>query len=287
MSFFKDFKSKFKIIILHADTYEEKGRFHTSKMNVTVFILLAVLLIIAATTSLIFFTSIRELIPGYTDVTLDRRVYKIERASDSIETVLRQKDLYIENLRRLIFEEEMADDSLEAVASVNKGVKPVPKLLDEKSERDSLFRVRYEAEMMKNLISTVDSEGEESLPSFVSPCEGTIASRFDAGSKHFGIDIVSPSKTAVTAVADGVIILSELTDEKDYIIVVQHNNNVISIYRHNTSLLHYEGDNVNAGDAIAIVGGVNDQPKGAHLHLELWLKGEPVNPENYISFGEK
>ncbi len=287
MSLFKNFKSRFKVVILHADTYEEKGGFHTSKMNVTLFVFLAVLLIIAATTSLIFFTPIRELIPGYTDVTLDRRVYQIERTSDSIEMVLMQKDLYINNLRRIIFGEELADDSLAAYESMKEGVKPMPKMYDEKSERDSLFRLRYEAEMMKNLIGAADAGGGESIPSFVSPCSGRIAGRFDAGSKHFGVDVVSPSKTAVNAVADGVIILSEMTKEKDYILVIQHNNNVISVYKHNTSLMHYEGDNVSAGDAIAITGGMKNQSEETHLHLELWFKGEPVNPEDYISFDGK
>ena len=67
----------------------------TSKMRVTMMVVYSLILIVV-TTCLIFFTSLRELIPGYTDATLDRRVYNMERRADSIEEVFHQKDLYIE-----------------------------------------------------------------------------------------------------------------------------------------------------------------------------------------------
>jgi len=286
--FFNNFKGKFKIVILHPDTYEEKGGFHTSKMNVTVFILISVLLIVAATASLIVFTPIREIIPGYTDVTLNRRVYQIERTADSIELVLKQKDLYIENIRRIIFGYEMSDDSLAAMTLINKDAASISQVQDKKSEKDSLFRVKYEAELRKNLIGSTENTGRtNNLPTFSTPVTGTITSHFDSNSKHYGVDLVSSSNTAINAVADGTVILSEWSEEKGYIIGIQHTNNIISVYKHNASLLRYEGDNVGAGEAIAIIGGSGSKPKGSHLHFELWCNGTPLNPEDYISFEGK
>lgn len=282
---FKNFKGKFKIIILHPETYEERAGFHTSKLKLTIIASIIVILIVAATASLVVFTPIRELIPGYTDVSLNRRIYQIERSTDSIELVLKQKDLYLNNLRRIIYEEEMDDDSIAATSLINKGV-TVAK--DKKTENDSLFRAKYEAELRKSLIgSDGNSNGENDRPIFLSPVTGTITTHFDTNSKHYGVDLVSSSNTTTNAIADGTVILSEWTEEKGYIIGIQHANNIISIYKHNASLLHYEGDNVNAGDAIAIIGGKGSKPHGSHLHLELWCNGTPLNPEDYISFDVK
>ena len=74
-NWFKGFKDKFKIVIIHPDTYEQKADFSMSKMRFVILVVFYTLLLIAITTCVIFFTSIREYIPGYTDVTLDRRVY--------------------------------------------------------------------------------------------------------------------------------------------------------------------------------------------------------------------
>ena len=95
-SWFKDLRKKYKVLIIHPSTYEEQGSFNTSKMSLLSWILLYSLILIVATTCVIFYTSVREMIPGYTDVTLDRRVYNMENRADSIEEVFRQQDQYIE-----------------------------------------------------------------------------------------------------------------------------------------------------------------------------------------------
>lgn len=284
--FFNNFKSKFKIVILHPETYEEKGGFNMSKMRLTIFMVISVILIILGTAALIVFTPIRELIPGYTDVTLNRRVYEMECRADSIENVLVQKDQYIKNIRRIIFDDEFPDDSLAAVALINKGVKKVPTVDDFKSEQDSLFRLQFEAESQYNLFGSafVSSNGRNNIPTFFTPLEGLITNRFNPNSKHFGIDMVSKSDAVIKAVADGTVVFSDWSVEKGYVIGIQHAGNIISIYKHNSSLLHNEGDVIHAGDAIAIIGGSGSMSTGPHLHFELWCNGKALNPEDYISF---
>jgi len=283
--FFSNFKSKFKIVILHPDTYEEKGGFNLSKMRLTFFMVMTVILIILGTAALIVFTPIRELIPGYTDATLSRRVYEMERRADSIENVLAQKDLYINNISR-IFSDEFFDDSLAAVALINKGVDKVPTVNDFKSEQDSLFRIQFESESQYNLFGSafVNSERNNNIPTFFTPLKGLITNHFNSNSKHYGVDMVSKSDAVIKAITDGTVIFSDWSVEKGYIIGIQHSGNIISIYKHNSSLLHHEGDVVHAGDAIAIIGGSGSMSTGPHLHFELWCNGKPLNPEDYISF---
>ncbi|MEO9219427.1 MAG: M23 family metallopeptidase, partial [Bacteroidia bacterium] len=67
-------------------------------------------------------------------------------------------------------------------------------------------------------------------------------------------------------------------------ITVQHTNNVISVYKHNSVLLKQIGDVVKAGDPIAIIGNSGEQSTGPHLHFELWYNGTPINPTDYMVF---
>lgn len=282
--FFNNFKGKFKIVILHPDTYEEKGGFNMSKMRLTIFMVMTVILIILGTAALIVFTPIRELIPGYTDVTLSRRVYELKRRTDSIENVVTQKEQYIENIRQIIFDGKLPDDSLAAL--INKGVKAAPTVNDFKSEKDSLFRLKFETESQNNLSesTSVNNNEEDDTPTLFPPFKGLITNYFNPDSGHFGIDMLSESDTVVKAIADGTVILSDLSVEKGYIIGIQHVGNIISIYKNNLSLLRHEGDVIHAGDTIAIIGVPDSISTGHHLHFELWGNGKALNPEDYISF---
>lgn len=247
-NWFKNFKSKFKIVIIHPDTYEEKGGFNMSKMKITSMIIIYSLILIAVTTCLIFFTSLREFIPGYTDATLDRRVYKMEHRADSIEEVFRQKDQYIENLKRIISDENMDFDSIM--------VSPSPAI----SIIDQLFFV---------------------------PINGLVTNHFNADKKHYGVDVVANADAVIKATADGTVVFADWSYEGGYVIGIQHGSNIISVYKHNATIMCREGDMVKAGDAIAVLGGGGSTSTGPHLHFELWFKGIPLNPEDYISFEGK
>ena len=249
-SWFKNFREKFKVVIIHPDTYEEQGGFTTSKMALFSWIVLYSLMLIIITTCVIFFTSVREMIPGYTDVTLDRRVYNMENRADSIEEVFRQQDQYIENLKRIINNEEAGT----VVLSV-----PMHD----------------------------DNSYGFSMPTFFVPINGLVTNRFNSKNKHFGVDVVSNVDAVIKATADGTVIFADWSVEGGYVVGIQHNKDVISIYKHNATILCSEGDMVRAGDAIAIVGGGGSTSTGPHLHFEIWFKGRALNPEDYISFEVK
>ena len=250
-NWFKNFKSKFKIVIIHPDTYEEKGGFNMSKMKITNMIIIYSLILIALTTCLIFFTSLRELIPGYTDATLDRRVYNMEHRADSIEEVFRQKDQYIENLKRIISDENMEFDSI-GMPSVSSS----------------------------NTISLVDQL-------FFVPINGLVTNHFNADKKHYGVDVVAQADAVIKATADGTVVFADWSYEGGYVIGIQHHSNILSVYKHNATIMCREGDMVKAGDAIAVLGGGGSTSTGPHLHFELWFKGTPLNPEDYISYEGK
>ena len=254
-SWFKEFRNKYKIVIIHPETYEEHGNFHTSKMSLFSWIFLYSLILVAITTCVIFFTSVRELIPGYTDVNLDRRVYNIENRADSIEEVFRKQDQYIENLKRIINNEDIDIDI---------------------SYEKAHFNTECPAFTDRNF----------GMPTFFVPVNGLVTNHFNSKNKHFGVDVVSKVDAVIKASADGTIVFADWSVEGGYVIGIQHNTDIITIYKHNASLLCSEGDVVKAGDAIAIVGGGGSTSTGPHLHFEIWFNGKALNPEDYISFEE-
>ena len=120
--------------------------------------------------------------------------------------------------------------------------------------------------------------------SFFSPLAGIISAPYDPKIAHYGVDVVSKKNEPIKSVADGTVILASWTQDAGYVIAVQHRSNVISVYKHNSSLLKKMGEFVSAGDVIAIIGNTGELTTGPHLHFELWYNGNPMDPEEFVSF---
>ena len=151
---------------------------------------------------------------------------------------------------------------------------------------DSLQQLveRQNEEAEKYNLTSITSQPNVNGLIFYRPTRGMISAHFDAEKKHYGTDIAANPNESVLATLDGTVILSTYTAETGYLIEVQHNQDFVSIYKHCGSLLKREGDKVQAGEAIALVGNSGTLTTGPHLHFELWNKGRPVNPEKYIVF---
>ncbi len=279
-------RKKYRVVVYSNDTYEEKAHFKLTLLNFFNILVASSVLLIVLVTYLIAFTPLREYIPGYTDVSLNRRVYEMERMADSLETVFKQKDLYINNLKRIIDGENFETDSINSLLTKTSNTN-FDDIVIKNSKQDSLFRIDYEEETRNNLFANKimsDVNQEFKLVSFFAPINGIVTQHFNREAKHFGTDLVSSNNSVIKATADGTVIYSDWTVDNGYCIGIQHNGNLFSIYKHNAVLLKEEGDFVNAGDAIAIYGNSGSLSTGPHLHFELWYNGTPLNPEDYISF---
>ena len=119
---------------------------------------------------------------------------------------------------------------------------------------------------------------------FFTPVRGMVTNSFNPSNNHFGTDIVAGPNEVVKATLAGTVIMATWTLETGYVIEIQHDNNLISVYKHNAELLQKVGLRVKAGDAIAIIGNSGELTTGPHLHFELWQNGVALNPENFIVF---
>ena len=279
-------RKKYRIVVYNNDTYEEKVHFKFTLLNFFNIVIFSSVLLIVLVIYLIAFTPLREYIPGYTDVSLNRCVYEMERKADSLETIFKQKDLYINNLKKIITGDEFESDSINSLLTKSNN-KNFDNITITNSKKDSIFRLEYEEETRNNLFNNnimTDINPEFKLVSFFAPINGIVTNHFNRAEKHFGTDLVSSNNSVIKATADGTVIYADWTVENGYCIGIQHNGNLFSVYKHNAVLLKEEGDFVSAGDAIAIYGNSGSLSTGPHLHFELWYNGTPLNPEDYISF---
>lgn len=279
-------RKKYRVVVYNYDTYEEKAHFKFTLMAFLNTVIISSVILIVLVTYLIAFTPLREYIPGYTDVSLNRRVYEMERRADSMEMVFQQKDQYINNIKRIVMGDDFSSDSINSLLTKSSTTN-FNNIADKKSKEDSLFRLEYENETRNNLFKheiISDIPAEYKLVAFFSPMNGIVTNHFNREEKHFGIDIVSDNNSVIKATADGTVIYSDWTVDNGYSIGIQHNGNLFSVYKHNAVLLKDDGDFVSAGEPIAIYGNSGSMSTGPHLHFEIWYNGTPLNPEDYISF---
>ncbi|MDX9906802.1 MAG: M23 family metallopeptidase [Bacteroidales bacterium] len=281
-------RNKYKLVILNDETYEEKLSFKLSRLNVFVATGTLAVLLIVITTIIIAFTPLREYIPGYTDVSLYEQLYAIEKLTDSLHNDARQKSLYLENLKLVLSGKDTTIKTPLKVDTAN----TYQNISGQPSEADSEFREEFESQLVYGTSDPVKLTGRNrqgnrsdiSSFTFFTPLRGIVTNKFNPTAKHYGVDIVSVQNEAIKATLDGVVIFTGWTIETGYTISIQHENDLVSVYKHNSALLKDQGSFVKAGDAIAIIGSTGEYSTGPHLHFELWYNGVPVNPTDFIKF---
>ncbi len=275
-------KNKYRLSIYNDSTFEEVWYIRLSPMNVLALSGTLLIVFMGLFYLLVAYTSIREFIPGYPDANMVRNIMNNASHLDSLETQIDQKDAYIKNLSDIIAGKVPdLEDTSQARTEVNKKVEFT------RSVDDSLMRQKIESEEQYNLMVTgAIQTKQQSLPvfHFFKPVNGLVTNGFKPDEDHYGTDIVCAPNELVKAVLDGTVILANWTLETGYVIEIQHDNNLVSIYKHNSELLKKVGNRVKAGEGIAIVGNSGEYTTGPHLHFELWHDGIPKNPEDYIAF---
>jgi len=276
-------RNKYRLVLFNEATFEERISFRLSRIQVIIFLLSMAITFIALTFFVIAYTPLKEYIPGYPNIKQKQDLYRLNKVADSLMVNARQNNLYIQNLKRIIENKNMVTVLPKAAVQI----KNFDTITDHISKEDSMLRVSFENQTRFNLFPYKNNySGKTAIynQNFFKPLNGIITAKFAPLEKHYGIDIVAPHNDAVKSVLDGTVILSAWTLETGYVIVVQHADNLISVYKHNAVLLKHEGDFVKAGEPIAIAGNSGEITTGPHLHFELWYNGNPVNPVNYINF---
>ena len=274
-------KNRYRLVILNDNTFAEKLAFRLSPLGVIIAISAVTIAMTTLVISLVAFTSLREYIPGYGNVSERKEILDLSVKADSLEQTLSARDWYMKNLVNVF------SGKLEGIS--NKPTKDTSgkyqKVNTKPSENDKQFRkdVENEPASIKFTGSNIKKNALANYL-FFSPLKGIITESFNVSTEHYGVDIVAKKDALIKSTLDGTVIYSGFTAADGYVLQIQHDNNLISIYKHNSSVLKKLGDKVKSGEAIAIIGNSGENSKGPHLHFELWHNGLPINPEEFIVF---
>ncbi len=282
--FFHKLKHTYRLVFFNDNTFEEVWHLRFTLINVLSLAGTVLILLVGGSMALVMFTPMRELVPGYPTDAMRRQVVANAMRLDSLEHEIKLRDKYFNTLNAIISgrEPEMTEAGTDNGASGN-----YDNIRFTRSEQDSLLRKQVEEEEQFNFIipsQPVSEEASISKIHFFKPLEGVVTGKFDLKSGHFGIDVVAAPNEVVKSILDGTVIMAAWTVETGYVIQIQHQANILSVYKHNANLLKKQGDKVKAGDAVAIIGNSGELTTGPHLHFEIWQTGKPVNPEDYIVF---
>lgn len=272
-------KYKYKLSVINETSYEEVFNFRLSQLHVLMALSVLSVVLVTLTILLIAFTGLREFIPGYPDGNMRQMIAENAIRVDSLEDELVKRDNFMRSLQIMLSGGDttaltrVRDDSLRTYDTIQFAI----------SAQESDFRAEMEERERFNL-SVGLKEQNRDYYHFFPPVEGIVTRSFDENIRHYGTDIVAKANAKVAAVLDGVVIFTDWTVKTGYVLQIQHANNLVSVYKHNSTLLKKQGDYVRAGEVIGVVGNTGEESSGPHLHFELWRAGNPLNPENFMKF---
>ena len=264
-------KYKYKLSVINETSYEEVLNFRLSQLHVLMALSVLAVILVTLTILLIAFTDLREFIPGYPDGNMRQMIAGNAIRVDSLEHELMKRDRFLTSIQLVLNGgdttqvQQMRNDSLKA------GYDTVQFKL---SEQESDFRAEIEEKERFNLGFGIKEQNKDYYH-FFPPVEGMITQSFDEKKRHYGTDIVAKANAKVAAVLDGVVVFTDWTIKTGYVIQVQHANDLLSVYKHNSTLLKKQGDYVRAGEVLGVVGNTGEESSGPHLHFELWRAGNP------------
>lgn len=279
-TFLKRIFNDYKVVVSSEDTFEEKLSFKANKINAFIIMLLYSIILIAFTISIVFFTQLREMVPGYSSSDLLNRAIYLTKKTDSLEQQIALNNKFYKSIEDVLsgnVDEFISRDELSIDSNlINPDIFTISPNL-----QDSILRQYVENEDKFNL---TNNELVIENKMFFSPIKGEITQSFNFNENHFAIDIAADIGTPVKSVLDGKIIFSEWSLETGYVVVIDHGENIISVYKHNSKTLKEQNDFVQAGEVIAYSGNQGNLSSGPHLHFELWKNGTPIDPEPLLNF---
>ena len=281
-SFLQRIRSKYRLVIVNEDTFEERSSFRLSRLSVFTFFGLFFLIVVTLTVLVMAYTPIRESIPGYTSNDVRSLGMQNDERLGVMEDELSADERYLENIRKILAGEDAPDSAIIA----NNATQNYDTVKLSNSETDAAFRANIEKEDQYSVNEGSASGRSVDMASifFFTPLRGKISQSFNADTEHFGVDIVANRNEPIKTTLDGTVIFAEWTTDNGYVMYIQHAHNLVSVYKHNSKLMKKVGDRVKAGDSIGIIGDTGESSEGPHLHFELWQDGKPIDPQSLMVF---
>ena len=280
LSFWKRIRFKYKLSFINENTLEEVWSFRLSQLSVFISLGVFAFSLVAFTAFIIIMTPIRNYLPGYLDVEVRKEIVQNALRADSLERMIEIQNLYLKNVTGII----SGTIELDSIREIDSLARIDADFEIPRSPEEGEYVKNFEQEEKYNLAVLNTNPLPVHGLFFYKPVNGMISSHYQADIHHFGVDIAAAPKESVLATLDGTVMYAGYDPNQGNVIQLQHKNGFVSVYKHNELLLKEPGEQVVAGEAIALVGNTGKLSTGPHLHFELWYNGKPVNPEDFIVF---
>lgn len=275
--FIQKITKSYRLTIIDKKTYIEVYNTSVSKLKFWSMVSSVFLLGVVFVAALFFLSPLKRILPGYPSKKIHEMMMYNALMVDSLQIELQIRDSYLEKIRSVIKGEIVEEDTEKRKARENIEMAPM--------NDDSIFNELIGPDKYKfSYLSSDEDFNEISRINFFPPVKGLVINKYKSTPGHFGTDIVGRENSFISAVLDGTVIFAEWSVSTGFVLQIQHDFNLISIYKHNFEVLVKPGEQVKAGSIIAIMGNEGELTTGPHLHFELWQNGVPLNAEQYISF---
>ncbi len=270
---------RFRLAFINENTFNQVW---TIKMTQTR-VILSVLLLIAAigciVTTLIVFTPIRTLLPGYLKSSQLQENIANSLRIDSLTTEARISNAYIANISRILSGDADSTIIANSIASDSAAVLPIDSIVGA-SEAEKQFVRQFEAKEKFNLsvLSPIAAEGL----SFYPPVSA--ASISDNNANTLGINLIASRNAPISSIYNGTVVDCYYNSDTGYTIIVQHPNGFLSKYSGLGETFVEKGDKVSSGKRIGLSGKKSYYGATLPIVFELWHKGTPLNPRDYFTF---
>lgn len=281
----QDFKEQisepYRVTVKKEETFEEVKVYNVNKANLWALAIGVFLTVALLTFALIALTPLRTLLPGYGALNERSELVDLNRQLREIEETVNAQQAYTTNVQRILVGDV---ETYDEVAEANAEAIPDSSIHTERIPEDEELRQAVASAKTRYQSNTNSGGVPLDQLHLTPPLIGTISSPFDPTDRHFGIDIVAPSDTPIKATLDGYVVEAGWSSENGNVIGVQHAGDLLTFYKHNSSVLKRVGDFVKSGEAIAIIGNTGTRTDGPHLHFEIWHRGQPINPVGFVAF---
>ena len=273
---------KYRLTIHNENKLENVLGFYISPLWVILSLFFSFLLVAGVLYLIIVFTPVGTLLPGFINKGTREEIISNNLRVDSLLRKVEIQDMYIANIRSIMNGDIVLD-------SIKNSPTPVSKeeLSTNATEKEKQFAKQWEERERYNLTSQATSIAALQEINIFRPTRGDIIEHFDPSKGHFGVDIAEIPGESIVSIHDGIVVFSDYTANDGYTMVIQHRENLISVYRNCYRLLKEVGDKVYAGEAIGTLrdgSGRTERSEKEFLHLELGHRSRPIDPSIYIAF---
>lgn len=257
---------------------------YISPLNLLAGFLALVLILFIVITITVAYTPVLDLIPGYPGNKSRTMLIENIIRLDSLEQEVRNMQIYSDNIALIMAgKNPVTRNNVQNSDSLSKKNAATAATIVE----DSLLRRQMETPGGIYSLNDPDvtRKNLRSAMELYTPVKGVVTEKFSPIDNRYGTTLATAGNQQVMAVMDGTVVSSSWTPEDGFVLFIQHGGNMLSVYRHNTSVLKKAGERVSSGEIVGYTGGEKSAGGGQNLfEFELWHNGTPIDPEGYIVF---